>query len=49
MRNLIWVMALAGAVFAQSSTVAEYATLEETFSPKALAVMGDWLAKQALK
>jgi hypothetical protein len=25
--------------------VAEYATLEETFSPKALAAMGDWLAK----
>jgi hypothetical protein len=29
----------------QKCTVGEYGTLEETFSPKALAVMGDWLAR----
>jgi pimeloyl-ACP methyl ester carboxylesterase len=29
----------------QSCTVGEYGTLEETFSPKALEVMGDWLAR----
>ena len=29
----------------QKCTVGEYGTLEETFSPKALEVMGDWLAR----
>jgi hypothetical protein len=29
----------------QKCTVAEYGTIEETFSPKALEVMGDWLAR----
>jgi pimeloyl-ACP methyl ester carboxylesterase len=29
----------------QKCTVAEYGTLEETFSPKALEIMGEWLAR----
>jgi len=29
----------------RNCTVAEYGTLEETFSPKALEVMGDWVAR----
>ncbi len=29
----------------QKCTIAEYGSLEETFSPKALAAMGDWLAR----